>query len=396
MIDITKKSYLKYFLFSSHYFSQGLLSSIATVIIPIYFLEKGISPGITTIVSGSFLIPWSLKFVWGGIADYFINFGRKKLVIIGGMVGAFGVFILGFINPVSALIPFAFFLFLSHCGASFLDISTDAWVIEISEENDRGKLNGAMMSSKFLGWAFGSFIFSLIVKFSGFSMAFFSAGLFVFLIIVFTFVVKEIRTIEKCQKIKSLFIAEFKKKHMQLIALFSSISAIGIGLVVAVVPLYMDINLHLDIVQIGLISMAFPLANIVGSVVSGIVTDKWGRKKSLYILFGTGAIFSASLIFADTWQILLIFYSIIGFTVGGLFVAECTLFMDVSNPKIAASHFGALTSLSNFGNMTGMMIAGSLILLLGFNRVFLYTGLLFGPPILILSLIKLKSQIGKV
>lgn len=44
MIDINKYSSSKYLLFGSLYFSEGLQLAIATVIIPIYLLEKNFPP----------------------------------------------------------------------------------------------------------------------------------------------------------------------------------------------------------------------------------------------------------------------------------------------------------------------------------------------------------------
>jgi len=50
MIDLKKIKYFKYLLFSSLYFSQGLLMAVGFVLIPLYFVEQGISPSVTTII----------------------------------------------------------------------------------------------------------------------------------------------------------------------------------------------------------------------------------------------------------------------------------------------------------------------------------------------------------
>ena len=157
MIDITKGSYLKYFLFGSLYFSEGLIMAISFVIIPVYFLERGFSLPITTLVIGIISIPMTIKFVWGGIVDYFIRFGRKRFIILGGLLFAGGLSILTVIDPRTALIPFTFFLFISVCGVGFLDVSADAWAIEISHEEERGRINGSMFAGQYAGLAFGSF-----------------------------------------------------------------------------------------------------------------------------------------------------------------------------------------------------------------------------------------------
>jgi len=120
LIDITEKSYLKYLLFGSLYFSEGLEFALLLVIIPIYLIESGVSIPIATLVTGIATIPWMIKFVWGGIIDYYIKYGRKRFIIIGSVLGSFGFILLGFINPFEALIPFACLLFLTHIGTGFL------------------------------------------------------------------------------------------------------------------------------------------------------------------------------------------------------------------------------------------------------------------------------------
>jgi hypothetical protein len=63
MLDMTKFKSMKYLLFGSLYFSEGLEAAIALVIIPVYLLEKGYPLPMTTIVAGIVTIPRALKFI---------------------------------------------------------------------------------------------------------------------------------------------------------------------------------------------------------------------------------------------------------------------------------------------------------------------------------------------
>ena len=96
MIDIARRNYLKYLLFGSLYVSEGIEFSLATLIVSFYLYDKGIPIQVITVVAAAALIPWSLKFFWGGIADYFLKFGRKPFIIIGGLIGAFSLFTIVF------------------------------------------------------------------------------------------------------------------------------------------------------------------------------------------------------------------------------------------------------------------------------------------------------------
>jgi len=80
---------------------------------------------------------------------------------------------------------------------------------------------------------------------------------------------------------------------------------------------------------------------------------------------------------------------------GGYFAAALAMFMDVINPRIGATQFSILTSLGNVGELGGGMAGGTLIALLGFSRIFLYSAWAFGPALLILHFIKLKKRVRK-
>ena len=395
MIDISKRSYLKYPLFGSLYFSEGLGFSLQLVIIPVYLVEMGVSLPVATLVVGVASVPWMIKFVWGGIVDYFIRHGRKRFILLGGFFAVVGLILLAFIDPVVALIPFAVLLFLTRIGTAFFDVSADAWAIEISREDERGKINAAIIAGTFAGMAVGSSLFGVIAKIFGYSYAFLTAALLVILIIIFPLVVKEAKIVKKRQKVGTLLVGEFKKRTTQLVAIFAPVFAINSGILMFLVPLYMKTALHLDIAQIGLIVAIFPASKVVGAFVGGAMTDRWGRKITLYIFMSICVFFSASLIVASTWQILAILYGIIGFLHGGYFTAFLAMLMDVTNPKVGATQFSILTSLANFGEMGAGAMSGSMVALLGFSRVFLYSAWALGPALLILHFIRLKKHIRK-
>jgi len=391
MIDISKKSWRKYFLFSSLYFSEGIELAVITVLIPIYFAELGISLPITTFIIAIAALPWVLKFIWGGIVDHFIGFGRKRFIIVGGILGAFGLLLLAFVDPTIALLPFAFLMFISHIGIAFLDVSSDAWAIEISQEKERGKINGAMFAGQFTGLAVGSTLLAILANIFGYNVAFIIAGLIIILIIIYPLCVKYKIISKKQQKVGSLLVREFKKITTQLIALFAPIADINIGLLI-IVPLYLDISLNLDIAQIGLITGIYTVMMAVGALIGGAIADKFSRKTALYVFIGASIFFIALLIFGISWQIFTFLYAIVGFLYGGFNAAGCTMCMDITNPKIGATQFSLLTSLFNLGDIVGTMVAGSLVVMLGFGRVFLYTALSLGPALLILYFIRIEKK----
>jgi len=395
MIDITKHSFLKYSLFGNLYFSEGLMIAITTVVTSLYLREKAVPIPLTTLIVGIVNIPWMLKFIWGPIVDRFIRFGRKTFIIFGGLLTVSSMFLVSMVDPGVSLIPFTLLIFLGHIGIGFIDVSTDAWAIDVSTDKDRGKINGSMFAGQYSAWAIGAALLPFIGSNFGYGYAYLTNGLIILLILIFPFLVKETIKFKSRQKIASLVIKEFKKKTTQLIAIFSPIVFMSEGMLSFIMPIYMRDSLGISDVQIGLISMIFPIFLAIGSVAGGITTDKIGRKLTLYIFLGLNAIFTASLIFTNNWWKLSIIYGIIGFLMGAHSTISCALFMDVTNPRIGATQYGIFTGVANVGLNGGGMITGSMVTTIGFARTFLYSAWVFGPALLILYFIKLKGHIRR-
>jgi len=386
-----KNKFLKYFLFGSIYFSIGLEFSVVLIILPIYLIDKGFPFSIATLVGGIGTIPWVIKFFWGGTIDYFKQYGRKFFVCLGGILGGIGFLILVFIDPSISLIPFTITLFFAHVGTAFYDVSTDAWVIDISSYYDRGKINGVMMYGNYLGLTIGPIIFGIIATIYSYSYVFLITGFILIFVVLIPIFAKEVKVVKRHQQVVKIIISEFRKKATQLITLFAPLSAINAGIIMVVVPIYMKSRLNLDIATIGMISFIFPVSIAVGSIFGGIISDKVSRKFVLFSFISPSIFFTALLIFADSWQIVAILYAIIGFLLGGYTTGIFTMFMDITNPKVGATQFSIFASLSNLGELGAGAISGSLITILGFTRVFLFSAWSLGPVLLILYFIRLKS-----
>ncbi len=392
MIDISRKSGHKYFLFGSLYFSEGLQFALTTVIIPIYLLDKGFSIPVVTLVAGIGGAPWYLKFIFGPTTDYFYKMGKKPFIISGGLLGAFCLFVLIFIDPFTFLIPFTFLLFLSHLGITYMDVSCDGWAIQISTEKERGKINGAMTAGLFAGLAFGTSVIAEIAQVYGYGMSFLAGGGIILVLTIYPILVKNAKILKKRPKIASLLKQEFKKGPIQLVAIFSALNGICLGILLFVVPLYMKTILQMDIGQIGLITTIYPITLVIGSLIGGDMADRWGRKMVLYMFILASIVCYPALVYANTWQIFAIIYGACGFFDGGWNSAASALMMDICNPKIGTTQYSILASITNFGEFGIGSISGSLIVLLGFGRMFLLSSWICGPALLILYFIRPKKN----
>jgi MFS transporter, PAT family, beta-lactamase induction signal transducer AmpG len=394
MVGIDKARGMKYFLFGSLYFSEGLMVAITTVATSLFLREKAVSIPMTTLVVGIANIPWMLKFIWGPVIDYFNRFGRKTFIIFGGTLTVSCMFLVSFVDPSISLLPFTLLLFLSHVGIGFIDVSADAWAIDVSTEKDHGKINGSMFAGQYSAWAIGAVLFPVIGSQFGYHSVYLINALMILFILLFPFIVKETITGKAKEKIASLVVKEFKTKTVLLIALFSPLVFMNEGIMSFIIPIYMRDGLGLGDVQIGFIAMILPVFLAVGSLAGGILTDKIGRKKALYLFIGFNIVCTVSLIIADSWWRLSIIYGMIGFFMGGHSTVSCALFMDVTNPRIGATQYGIFTGIANVGLNGAGMVTGTLAVSLGFARTFLYAAWVFGPALLVLYFIKMKKRPG--
>jgi MFS family permease len=395
MFDIIKSKKSKYLLFSSLYFIQGIILTIGYLILPLYLIDKGFSLPIATLVIGITMIPWSVKFFWGGIVDYYVRFGRKIFIIIGGIQFAFGLFAAAFIDPAVSIVLFAFFIFLSVSGVVLLDVALDAWAIETSKEDERGKISGAMFAGQRLGRGLSSFLLGYIAHNFGYNYVFIVSALLIIIATLYSLMFKDTKVVKKTKKIRSVLIKEFKKKKTQLISMFALTLFVASGMISIVIPLFLKIYFRLDVAQIGLITSIYPLLIAVGSLVGGGMGDRYGRKITCYIFIIASMIFTALFVFATTLEILIINFYIVGFLFGGYLSVNFALMMDITNPQVGATQFSILTSLANAGSIAGETASGSMVAIFGFSRTFLFSAWFFGPSLLILYLIKLKNYIKK-
>ncbi len=391
MIDLTLHKRFRYILFSSLYFAEGLYQIMLVVIVPLYLFDKNVSIPIITLVMAIGELPWGLKFIWGGIIDFYHKFGRKKFTILGTIIGAIAFLIIALIDQFFSIIFFTLFLFLGHVGIGFLDASTDAWAIDITEKKERGKINASMVSGRMIGYSVFGLIFVLMSVNFGYNISFIINALIIFVIAAIVSMVKysdvKITRVNIWPEIKN----EFRKKPTQLTTLFLFFATLNPGIFLSIIVLYSKTVLNLDELTIGLITAFLILAIIPGSIVGGVISDKYGRKKPLILFLIIVCISSIGFMFAYNLLILIILLIIFDFAWNAAISINWALAMDITNPEVGASELSIIYSISNLGDVGAGAIAGTLVVIMGFQNVFLLSGILIIPAILTLYKLKING-----
>ena len=388
MIDLTIHKKFKYLLFSSLYFSEGLYQAMILIITPLYLINKNVPLPLITLIMGLGYLPWGLKFVWGGIIDFYHKYGRKKFAVFGTISGAFGFFILSMIDQYFSILFFTLFLLVGYIGIGFLDSATDAWAIDTTEKEERGKINGSMNIGKWSGQFLGALLIISIGVSFGYNISFLITGLIILMFAIIPLSVKyEDRKIGKLN-IWPLIKQEFGKKITRLTTLYFFIIVLHPSLYFTLLVIYLKTVLNFDDTFIGLIFAFWLVAVIPGSIVGGVLADKYGRKLPLYIFLIFLMIFSVTPIIISDVYIIILNFTILMFFANGVIAANWAMIMDIINPKISASEHEVICSIVNFGTIIIASATGTLIVLFGFNNLFLLSAFIIIIALVVLYRIK--------
>lgn len=388
MIDLSSKKNYRYLLFSSLYFSEGLYYAILMIITPLYLVEKGVSVPLVTLIIGLGNLPWIFKFFWGGVVDHFIYKGRRIFTIYGSLITVICLFLIAIFDYNFFIIIYSILVVFGYIGICFLDVSADAWVINITKKQERGKINGAMSIGRSLGVSMGAIVLTVVSDMYDFKVSFLLAGFIILFFLIFPFLTDKDKAIIKKEKLMYILKTEFKISLNQLSSIYFFIVALNPGLIGAIIIIYANIVLNLSSTQIGVLSSAMLFFIIPGSLIGGIITDKFGRIKILYLLIGLNILFSVFLIFVFNWILLFIIYGLFSFITGGLAVANNAFMMDRTNKKIGGTQFSIYSSIYNAGFIITAAIGGTLVEIFDYSIVFILSSLLLIPALIIIYMIK--------
>jgi len=119
------------------------------------------------------------------------------------------------------------------------------------------------------------------------------------------------------------------------------------------------------------------LAGIIGSIITGILIDRYGVEKILGILSLTGALSALLIIYAPSIALTLIFMMVLGFIIYGIYPCTYSLLSDKTSKELMGLSYGLLLSIGLLGGFSGTFIAGLLSDYFGLNITYLLVSLFF-------------------
>jgi PAT family beta-lactamase induction signal transducer AmpG len=354
-------------IFGGLYFAQGVPWGFFTVAIVLRLTSLGLSPAGLGDLMFVASLPWAGKPVIGLLVDRlsFGRLGRRRPFILlaeGGM--ALSLLAMAFANPISDRPLFSALLFLHNLLAAAQDVGTDALAIDLLAPNERGRANGIMSASKFAGVVLGGQGLLWVASVAGWPAAF---GLAIALLLVPATLVMGVRESPlpvQRPRLLGLTLRAFSTRVVLLAAAFALIVDLADSLTFPLsYPLFRN-QLGFSEQQVASLATLGGIAGALGSLLGGVLGDRLGCRRTLLGaclgVAGLNLAFSACQGLWGHYPLLLTYTTVEGILVGVIYATSLALFMDLTNPRVAATQFQIYMALLNAKDAWAQKLGGRL------------------------------------
>lgn len=364
-------------LFAGLYFAQGVPWGFFTVAIMLRLATLGLGPAAIGEVISTATLPWVLKPLFGPLVDRVSlgRLGRRRPYILFAETGmALSLFAMSFADPTHRLFLFSALLFVHNLFAAAQDVGTDALAIDILPPNERGSANGFMSAGKFAGVVAGGQGLLYIAHLAGWRVAYLVA---IALLLIPAVLVLGVRESAARQTPARLI-----KDGLHLLSYRIVIVAIVFAIIVdasdsLLFPLaypLLSVRLGFSEQQIATLSTLGGAVAALSSIAGGVLADRFGRRRTILLsCLGVAGIDIAFMLTHRLWgnYVFQLGYTVASSVVSGIVsAATLALFMDLTHPRLAATHFQLYMALQNLRDTWGGRIGGRLAERIPATRMF--------------------------
>jgi PAT family beta-lactamase induction signal transducer AmpG len=354
-------------IFGGLYFAQGVPWGFFTVAIVLRLASLGLSPAGLGDLMFVASLPWAGKPVIGLLVDRlsFGRLGRRRPFILLAEAGmALSLLAMAFANPIADRPLFSSLLFLHNLLAAAQDVGTDALAIDLLAENERSRANGIMSASKFAGVVLGGQGLLWVASVAGWPAAF---GLAIALLLVPATLVLGVRESplpEQRPRLLGLTLRAFSSRVVVLAAAFALVVDLADSLTFPLTyPLFRN-QLGFSEQQVASLATLGGIAGALGSLLGGVLGDRLGCRRALLgACLGVGGLnlaFSACQGLWGVYPLQLAYTTVEGILVGVVYATSLALFMDLTNPRLAATQFQVYMALLNMKDAWAQKLGGRL------------------------------------
>lgn len=370
------------------YITEGIPLGFAAVTMATQMRRQGLSASAIGAFTAAIYLPWAFKWAVGPIVDVVSSdrFGRRRTWIIAmqlGMVAS--LFVMQAVGLGAGIGMLTTLIIVHNVFAATQDVAIDALAVGTLKEDERGMAGGLTFAGAYLGQIVGGAGALYLVKYIGFSNTYFfvaAAILLVTVLVVLPLREPVMARVAAAGSGLQRVGAEISQFARQVWSSFTESRASLVGLAFAVLPAgamalglalaqTLAVDLGFDDDRVAALNLWTTICSSAGCVIGGWLSDRLGRRRSLawFILAMTpvtlwlawtlwqagwihpvdpshrAGVVVPALVVTVFWVASLI-YSLAN---GMMYGARAALFMDVSNPAVAATQFTAYMALLNLG-----------------------------------------------
>ena len=406
-LNLSERPMLRLFTLCILYLAQGIPNGFVSVTFASYLAAQGKPVEAIGSLMAWFVLPWTFKWIWGPFIDRFgiPAMGKRRPWILFSQLGmTVTLFSMACIpDPSNNLGMVGMLVFVHNIFGSLQDVSVDALAVDLLKEKERGKANGLMYGSKYLGMVIGGAFLSRLLD-DGLTLVFTIQVLALALIMLFPLLLRERRgekllpwTNGKSQLNDSERFASntfylfkllgraFSLRATILTAIAGFTIFIGEAILGPITKVLFIQNLGWKRTEVTDIEGGYAL--ILGlscSILGGFLSDKFGPKRiasigsivlaAMYVVFGLASPESEANLFLYDWndKTFVIIYILISTAMIAMISASMfSMCMTVSWPKVAGTQFTAYMAILNLSTSFGNKISGFLDIYMTLPAIFI-------------------------
>jgi MFS transporter, PAT family, beta-lactamase induction signal transducer AmpG len=371
------------------YVTEGIPLGFAATAVATQLRRMGVGPAEIGAFVASFYLPWAFKWAFGPLVDVFAieRWGRRRGWIIVTQILLAATLMSTMLIPLpEKLWLFTVVLLVHNTFGAMQDVAIDALAVNTLHEDERGLANGMMFAGASIGQAVGGSGVLFLAAYTGFQSTFVYVSCSILLVTLFVVLpMREpagppravlaagaSRLRAALGEMRGFSVAAFRAflgtrgAYVALLFALLPMSAMALGLAL---QSNLAVELGFSDEQVAQLNLWSVLVNALFTVIGGKLSDKFGRRRTL-------AIFTALMAPPTIWLALelqkygwvmpvdvnapnrpavpaalvtAMWIAVIAYNVGNglMYGTRSALFMDVTDPRVAATQFTAYMALMN-------------------------------------------------
>lgn len=357
-----QRTFTRYAMFGSLYFTQGTILSYFSALNALYFLSRGLSMTDVGIFASIALIPFVVKIFWGMLSDRVNLFGmghRKPYILIGLVVQTLVLVVIPFVDPGKYYWWFVGLAFILQMGMALYDTCTDGYALDSTPEEEEGTIQGFMVGGRALGVVLTASVVGILADKVSWAAVFWLLAVLTLIPIPLVLRIKEgERPVER--KFEWAAFGAFKQKTVLALGGLGFVFFLIIAGVNVLVNPFLEQEFQISLSLAGLYTTVWGVGVVLGGVVGGALIQKIGRRSGTLISMGISFLGVLALAVTASPQIAWPIVAAFGLAYGTYQTVYFALSMNFTDSRISASMFSILMAISNVAQGVGMALSGFL------------------------------------